>query len=263
MNKLTEICDTTRAEVARRKAAIPAGVMDRLARDQGPVRGFTRALQAKLAAGQIGVIAEIKQASPSAGIIRPNFDPTAIARDYAAGGAACLSVLTDGPYFMGYTDDLIAARAAVTLPVLRKDFMIDVWQVAEARAMGADCILIIMAAVDDMLAAELYAAASDYGMDVLIESHDADELNRALKLPAGLIGINNRNLKTLKTDLAITEQLAPLVPQDRILVGESGIVTRVDIERLQAAGVNCYLIGESLLKQSDVAQSLHSLLAKD
>lgn len=259
MNKLTEICATTREVVESRKATKPFGVMERMARDQPPTRGFASALQKKIVHGQPAVIAEIKQASPSAGIIRKNYDPAAIAKAYAAGGAACLSVLTDIKYFMGNDAHLIAARAVCDLPVLRKDFMLDVWQVAEARAMGADCILIIMAAVDDTLAADLHAAATDFGMDVLIESHDAEELERALNLLSGLIGINNRNLKTLKTDLTTTLALRAMVPANRLIVSESGIRTAADIHKMQQANVNCFLVGESLLQQENIEAALRKL----
>jgi indole-3-glycerol phosphate synthase len=207
------------------------------------------------------LICEIKKASPSGGMIRSGFDPEGLAKACAAGGAACLSVLTDTPYFQGQDEDLRKARAACALPVLRKDFMVDVWQVAESRALGADCILIIMAAVDDALARDLHAAAVGYGMDVLIESHDRAELERALRLPSGLIGINNRNLKTLKTDLATTGALAPFVPEGRIVVGESGFRTAADLRRMQAAGVDCFLIGESLLRQKDVTAAVRQMIS--
>jgi len=208
----------------------------------------------------IGLIAEIKQRSPSGGMIRAVFDPAALARDYAAAGAACLSVLTDGPFFGGDEAHLAAARGAVGLPVLRKDFMVDPWQVLESRAMGADCVLLILAALSDAQAAELEAAAAAAGMDVLAEVHDGAELERALRLRTTLIGVNNRNLRTLRTDLATTEALAARVPAGRILVAESGISGRADVERLSRVGARCFLVGESLLRQADVAGAARALL---
>ncbi|MFY9287790.1 MAG: indole-3-glycerol phosphate synthase TrpC [Alphaproteobacteria bacterium] len=249
---LAKIIADKQVHIEQQKSLHPFDEMDRAAKKAEAPRPFEIALRAKIKANDIGLITEIKKASPSAGVIRPEFSPAQLAKAYAAGGAACLSVLTDGPYFQGKNEDLIEARAACILPVLRKDFMIDVWQVAEARAIGADCILIIMAAVPDRKALDLYNAAKDYGMDVLIETHDRVELDRALKLPGGLLGINNRNLKTLKVNLRTTEELMVLVPPDRLVVSESGMGSGEDLGRMQKVGVNCFLVGESLLKQPDV-----------
>lgn len=259
---LARICADKRQHVARRKAARPLATIEAEARAQAAPRGFARRLEAAAAAAGYGLVCEIKKASPSKGLIRADFDPPSLARAYRAGGATCLSVLTDTPYFRGEDDHLVAARAAVDLPVIRKDFMIDVYQVAEARALGADCILVIMAAVDDALAADLVASAAAWGMDALIEVHDAAELDRALALPTRLIGINNRNLKTLTVDLAVTEELGPRVPRDRLLVGESGIGSRADIDRLVRAGARAFLIGESLMRQADVAAATRALVAE-
>ena len=260
---LEQICATTRDQIARMKEVKSLGELEAEAKLSTPPRGFQKAIAKKIAAGEIALITEIKKASPSAGVIRPDYSPAAIARDYEAAGATCLSVLTDIAYFQGRNRDLVEARAVCALPVLRKDFMLDVWQVAEARAIGADCILLIMAALSDAQADELHAAATQYGMDVLIESHDRAELDRALKLPSGLIGINNRNLKTLKTDLAVTEQLAPHIPPGCILVSESGIATKADITRLRKAGSQTFLIGESLLKQGDVGEAINNLISQN
>jgi len=261
MDKLTEICADKCALIARMKAEKSFEQIDKEARRAPPPRGFVKTLLAKTGKGGTGIIAEIKKASPSAGLIRKDFDPAKLAKEYEAGGAGCLSVLTDETYFKGSNDHLKAAREACALPVLRKDFILDPWQVAEARAIGADCILIILAALDDgSQAKEIHAAATRYGMDVLIEVHDRDQLDRALEMPSGMIGINNRNLKTLKTDLKISEELAPLVPKDRLIVCESGIQYAADIRRMKALGINCFLVGESLLKQSNVTAAVKALI---
>lgn len=258
---LERICATTRDDLARRLVDRPLSSLETEARAAPPVRPFAAALSAKVEAGGVGLICEIKKASPSAGLIRPDFDPPALARAYEAGGAACLSVLTDAPFFQGDPAFLVAARAACSLPVLRKDFMVDPAMVPEARAMGADAILIIMAAVDDALAGELAATATDWGMDALVEVHDAAEMERALRLPCPLIGVNNRNLKTLVTDLTTTEALAPMLPPDRHLVCESGLGTRSDLDRMAGAGARRFLIGESFMRQDDVAAAVAALLA--
>ncbi|HWK47298.1 MAG TPA: indole-3-glycerol phosphate synthase TrpC [Stellaceae bacterium] len=235
--------------------------LDEAARQTPAPRGFIAALRGRVATDRPALIAEIKRASPSRGLIRADFDPATLAVAYKVGGACCLSVLTDQPYFQGSPADLAAARAAVDLPILRKDFMIDPWQIAEARAIGADCILLIMAALDDTQAAELEAAALDYGLDVLVEVHDAAELDRALALRTTLIGINNRDLKTLEIDLATTERLAPGLPADRLVVCESGLGGPGDLARMAAIGVHCFLIGESLMRQPDVTAATRALLS--
>lgn len=257
---LARIVADKRAEVARRRAERPPARLIEAARAAPPVRGFRRRLQEAVAAGRFGLIAEIKKASPSRGVIRADFDPAALARAYREGGATCLSVLTDTPYFQGSDADLQAARAVVDLPVLRKDFTIDPYQVVEARALGADCVLLILAAVDDGCAREIEAAARDHGLDVLIEVHDEAELDRALALRSPLIGVNNRNLKTLTVDLATTERLAPRLPDDRVLVCESGLKTPADLQRMARAGACCFLIGEHLMSQPDVAAATRALL---
>ncbi|QCI92625.1 indole-3-glycerol phosphate synthase TrpC [Novosphingobium sp. EMRT-2] len=258
-DKLTEICDTKRREVAARKAATSQADLSARAAGQSAPRGFEAALRAKAAAGY-ALIAEIKKASPSKGLIRADFQPAEHARQYEAGGAACLSVLTDAPYFQGHEDFLLAARAACALPVLRKDFMVDPWQVSEARAIGADAILIIVAALEDGAMAEIEAAALEHGMDVLVEVHNEAEMERAARLRSRLIGVNNRDLKRFVTDIAITERLAPLAPQGTLMVSESGINTHADLQRLEKCGARTFLVGESLMRQADVTAATKALL---
>ena len=260
VNKLDQICATKREEVAARRTLATIDDLDRIAREQTPPRGFRAALARKARDG-FALIAEIKKASPSKGLIRADFRPGEHALAYEHGDAACLSVLTDARYFQGHEDYLADARRACSLPVLRKDFMVDPWQVAEARAIGADAILIIVAALDDGAMREIESAAIERGMDVLVEVHDEAELARAARLQSRLVGINNRDLKTFRTDLATSERLAPLAPDDALLVGESGIETHADCTRLAEAGVRAFLVGESLMRQADVEGATRRLLA--
>jgi len=258
-DKLTEICDTKREEVAERKAVATMADLDAHAAHQTTPRGFEAALRAKAENG-FALIAEIKKASPSKGLIRHDFRPAEHAVAYERGGAACLSILTDAPYFQGHEDFLMDARAACTLPVIRKDFMVDPWQVAEARAIGADAILIIVAALDDVLMAEIEAAAHERGMDCLVEVHNESEMERASRLKSRLIGVNNRDLKRFVTDIATTERLAPLAPEGTLLVSESGINTHTDLERLAGCGARTFLVGESLMREADVEAATRALL---
>lgn len=258
---LTKIAASTREHVARCKADRPLSDIEKQARDADPVRGFHKNLLNAEAQGKFGLITEIKKASPSKGMIRENFDPPALARSYEDGGSSCLSVLTDQPYFMGADEYLVAARAATSLPALRKDFMVDPYQIAEARALGADCILIIMAMIDDVLAAEIEATAIEYNLDVLVEVHDSKELERAHNLKSPLLGINNRNLKTFEVTLDTTIELSKLADPHRTLVSESGLFTYDDLKMVkETCGINTFLIGESLMRQDNVTEATKKLL---
>ena len=259
---LARIAAYKREEVAARKAARPQDAVETAARDASPPRGFREALQLRFyETGRPALIAEIKKASPSKGLIRADFDPPALAAAYERGGATCLSVLTDGPSFQGDDAFLTTAREATALPCLRKDFLVDPWQVAESRALGADCILIILAMIDDALAADLLAEARRFGMDALVETHDEAEMERATRLNADLVGINNRSLRSFEVDLANTEVLAMLSPPKALLVAESGIFTREDVARVAAAGSKAILVGESLMRQADVEAATQELLS--
>jgi indole-3-glycerol phosphate synthase len=258
---LDRICDEKRKQVAEQKSRRPIQELLKRAQDQAPARGFAASLDRHVKDTGWGIISEIKKASPSAGVIRPDFKPELLARAYQRGGAACLSVLTDHKFFQGSDADLGAARSAVDIPVLRKDFMVDPYQIVEARALGADCILLIVAALTDAEMSQMEDIALGYGMDVLIEVHDEEELERALKLKSPLIGINNRNLKIMKTDLATTERLVPLIPEGKVVVSESGLDGPGDLKRMAAVGVRRFLIGEALMRRPDVEQALKILLA--
>jgi indole-3-glycerol phosphate synthase len=257
---LAEICAAKRVHVARAKASFSEAALVAALAEAPPLRPFAGALERHLTEGRYGLIAEIKKASPSAGLIRSDFDPARLARAYAAGGASCLSVLTDTPYFQGSDEDLRTARRRAELPVLRKDFILDPYQILESRHIGADCVLLIMAALSDAMASELAATAAELGLDVLAEVHDGAELDRALRLGVRMIGINNRDLKTLQTDLAATERLAPEVSADRIVVAESGVRRAEDLDRLAAAGARCFLVGETLMREPDVTAAVRRLL---
>jgi len=258
---LEKICADTRAFVADRKAKVSEEKLRDMAAAQSAPRGFVARLKAAVESGSFGLISEVKKASPSKGLIREDFDPPTLAQAYERGGATCLSVLTDVPYFQGDDVHLKAARAATNLPVIRKDFMVDSYQILESRAIGADCILLIMAALSDGEAEDFYGLASELGMDVLVEVHNQEELDRAVRLKPALLGVNNRNLKTLEVDLATTEELAGLAPEGSLLVSESGLYTHEDLLRMSKASVNCFLVGESLMRQEDVEIAVQSLLS--
>jgi indole-3-glycerol phosphate synthase len=253
---LARILATKADEVAARSAERPRAEVRASALEAAPARGFFAAIRTRLDRGEPAVIAEVKKASPSKGLIRPDFDPAAIARSYRAGGATCLSVLTDRDYFRGSEADLVDARAACDLPVLRKDFMIDPWQIWESRALGADCVLLIVAALDDVMLARLAATAAEAGLDVLVEVHDEAELDRALALDLPLVGINNRDLRTFETSLATSERLHARIPPGRISVAESGIHTREDVARMRRAGIHAFLVGEAFMREEDPGRAL-------
>ncbi|MFN3232733.1 MAG: indole-3-glycerol phosphate synthase TrpC [Alphaproteobacteria bacterium] len=257
---LARICADKREHIAACKQQRPLATVEAAAKGADPVRPFAGSLKDKAAAGDFGLIAEIKKASPSKGLIREDFDPEALARAYEAGGATCLSILTDEPYFQGADEYVTAAHDAVPLPILRKDFMLDPYQVAEARAIGADCILLIMAALEDAQAEELAAAARQWGLDILVEVHNAEEMERALPLDCDLVGINNRNLKTLTVDLQTSRDLVKMVPPGRTVVAESGIYTHDELLDLKSSNINCFLVGESLMRQADVTGATQQLL---
>jgi len=260
MDKLQEICSVKLEHIKKQKAKISLSALENILREQPVTRGFIKALRNKYNDGQFGLIAEVKKASPSKGIIRADFAPERIATQYADGGAACLSVLTDIPYFMGSDEYLVTARAAVSLPILRKDFMLDTYQVTESRSLGADCILLIMAALSDAQAAELEAAAHEYGMDVLAEVHDVKEAERALKLKTQMIGVNNRSLKTLAVDLNTSIEMSGIIPANYLRVCESGISTHDDLRSMHKFGYNSFLVGESLMRQEDITLATKKLL---
>ena len=263
MSILAKICDDKREHIQSCKNSMSLSELDKLAKSASPVRGFINALRSRRNVGDYGLIAEIKKASPSKGLIREDFDPPSLAAAYEAGGATCISVLTDQPYFQGCDDYLVAARDATSLPVLRKDFMLDPYQVTEARALGADCILLIMAALSDEQAQELEHCAIEWDMDVLVEVHDRPELERTAILKSPLIGINNRNLKTLSVDIATTEELSANLPDGCLPVSESGLYSPADLARMEKAGCGCFLVGESLMRQQDVAAATRLLLKKE
>ncbi|MCM2345001.1 MAG: indole-3-glycerol phosphate synthase TrpC [Alphaproteobacteria bacterium] len=260
MSVLQKICDDKRIHVAACKAKVPQAALEEQLKTASPVRGFIKALRAKESAGLPALIAEIKKASPSVGVIREDFNPAQLAQAYQAGGAACLSILTDEPYFQGRTEYLLEGRAACNLPVLRKDFIVDPYQVYETRAMGADCMLIIMAALDDTLVSDLDKLATELNLDVLFEVHDREELDRALKLDPQMVGVNSRNLKTLAVDLSTALDIATAMPAHILRVAESGILNHADLKRLQSAGFPAFLVGESLMRQSDITAATRALL---